>query len=126
MAAVVVTGGLAGCKATTEDHGRQNISAAYSAPTLSSDLPSTVRVQAAIAAAESALRDRGYTIGERRTTEDTGFVTAKAPNPGWLEKTTVRARVAGSTTRVTIDVEPWGDQALSRAILDDILKRLGL
>lgn len=116
----------AGCKSTVESQGRSRTSAAYSAGTLSADLPSTVRVQAAIAAAESALRDRGYTIGTRRATEDTGFVEAKAPRAGWLEKTTVAAKISGGGTRVTVNVEPWGDQSLSRAILDDVLKRLGM
>lgn len=117
---------LPACSTTVQDHGRQNISAGYSGSTLSANLPASVRVQAAIAAAESALRDRGYAIGQRRSTEDTGFVNATPPNAGWMEKTTVAARVSGPGTRITVEVHPWGDQALSRAILDDILKRLGL
>lgn len=126
--AVCVVGALAGagCETTVESQGRSRTSAAYSVGALSADLPSTVRVPAAIAAAESALRDRGYTIGARRATEDSGFVEAKLPRAGWLEKTKIQAGVSGGGTRVSVKVEPWGDEAQSRAILDDVLKRLGM
>lgn len=115
-----------GCRAKVEQQGRMGTTAAYSAGSLSADLPATVRVQAAVAAAESALRDRGYTIGARRASEDSGFVEAKLPRPGLFERTKVEARVTGGGTRLTVKVEPWGDEPASRAILDDVLKRLGL
>lgn len=125
-ASLLALAAAGGCKTTVESQGKSRTSAAYSAGTLTADLPSTVRVQAAMAAAESALRDRGYTIGSKRATEDSGFVMAKQPRAGWMEKTTITAKISGGGTRVTVDVEPWGDQAQSRAILDDVLKRLGM
>ncbi|MCC6677416.1 MAG: DUF3568 family protein [Phycisphaerales bacterium] len=123
---LIAAAATAGCRSTVESQGKSRTSAAYSTGTLSADLPSTVRVQAVIAAAESALRDRGYTIGTRRAAEDSGFVEGKLPRPGLLEKTKVEARVSGGGTRVLVKVEPWGDEAASRAILDDLLKRLGM
>lgn len=117
---------LPGCKASVEQQGHTGTLAKYSGGVLSADLASTVRVQAVIAAAESAMRDRGYTIGARRASEDSGFVEAKLPRPGLFERTQVSSKVTAGGTRVSVKVEPWGDEAASRAILDDVLKRLGL
>ena len=91
-----------------------------------------MRVPAVMAAAESALVQRGYSVVSRRGTEDSGRVEAVPPGarhsvwPGASERVLVSARVTPRGTQVKVTVEPLGDEAIARAILDDMLYRLGI
>lgn len=105
--------------------GTHETLATYSYRKLSADLPDSVRVQAAAAAAQAALLDSGYSIKESAVTDDSARIEALPPDAGMLEKVVVTVAAAGASTRIGIVVEPWGNQARSRAILDRILSRLG-
>jgi hypothetical protein len=117
---------LAGCRGTSEPAGSsRDQEATYRRRTLSTDLPPQVRVPSVAAAAEMALRHRGYAVTRSPTTEDYARIEGEAPNPGWCEKVVIRARQTPSRTRIEIIAEPLGDQTLSRAVLDEMLVALG-
>lgn len=100
--------------------------AAYGVRKLRTELPSSVRVPAVIAAADAALRDRGYGVTLSHATEDSGRVEAEPRTAGVLKSVVVMAKTIPDGTRVEVLVTPWGSEAKSRSILDGILVRLGL
>lgn len=118
---------LVGCKAKPGAQGTdRTIMAAYGVRKLRTELPPTVRVQAVVAAADGALRDRGYGVKSSHATEDSGRVVGEARGGGPLQSVVVLSRVVPDGTRVEVLLKPWGDEERSRAILDDILVRLGM
>jgi hypothetical protein len=118
---------LAGCRAAPAYQGvKHEVLATYQYRRLRTDIPGSVRVPAAIAAAESSLRNRGYAVRSSTATEDRGRVEAVPPDAGLFEEVVVSAAAVGGATRVDIVIEPMGDQVRSRAIMDGILSRLGL
>lgn len=119
-------GFLSGCKASLGDAGQSRIEAAYRLGTLRATLPDSVRVPAVTAAAQAALIGRGYSIFNIDETAERARVTARAPGAGEFESTLVTARIVPAGTEVAIDFNPLGDEAASRALLDAILRRLGL
>jgi hypothetical protein len=124
MIAVAV---IAGCQEPrTAAQGERGVSATYAGRSLSADLPMEARVPAVLSAADAALRRRGWSIEERSETEDRGRIIARAPRSSDLEKLRVEARVIGSGSRVTLVSEPFGDEVVSRAVLDEILRNLGM
>jgi hypothetical protein len=127
VVAAAMLGALAGCKAR---HGYQGsdgeVLAGYGVRKLRTELPARVRVQAVVAAADAALRDRGYAVKTAHATEDLGRVVAEPPGAGPLQSVVVTAEVVPDATRVEVLLKPWGDEARSRAILDGILVRLGM
>lgn len=73
-------------------------------------------------AAERALQDLDMAITAREKDGLTGQLTARASGD---RKVTVRLRkVTGTATEVRIRVGTWGDEALSRQILEQIERRL--
>jgi hypothetical protein len=127
VAAPLLGGASAGCKAKAGYQGAErDVLAAYGVRKLRTELPATVRVPAVVAAADAALRDRGYAVASSHATEDTGRVEAEPRGAGPLKSVVVTARVIPDGTRVEVMLKPWGDEAKSRAILDGILVRLGL
>ena len=85
-----------------------------------------MNVQTVAAAGETALRARGYSIDEKSVTHDHARLVARsARDQDWLEQTAFESYVTPNGTGVMVRVEPWGDEAASRAILDDVLARLG-
>ena len=118
---------LGGCKGTPAYQGNQrDILATYRVRRLSAELPSTVRVPAAVAAAKAALLQRGYAITSASTTEDSGQVEAAPADAGLFESISIDIRQSSRGTRVQIIAEPIGNQTKSRAILDAMLTELGL
>lgn len=116
--------GLVGCQARVT-HVAGN-TAMYAGRTLTTTLPDDVRVPAVLAAADATMRARGYTVRHRRDTMDNGFVVAVPPERSLGEKVTVHASIARGGTFVQITADPFGNHALSAAILDAVLQRLGL
>jgi hypothetical protein len=131
---LVVMVALAGCATKPRVQRVGPVLASYSFRTLTADLGADLRVPAVVTAAEFALADRGYTVSSRWMTEDAGRVIAHAqgsaigfgPRDAMLEKVVVSAALTASGTRVKVTAEPMGNEAFSRAILDDMLRRLGL
>lgn len=115
---------LSSCRSHRAYHN--DVSALYALTTLSADLPDETRVPAIIAAADHALRSRGYAVTHRSSTLDTGRVIAEAHGSTVLERVVVTASITSVGHRVTITCQPIGDEAASRAILDAILTRLNL
>ena len=118
--------GAAGCATQPRLQGHSEILASYSGRTLKAELPDRVRVPGSLAAAAGALVGRGYTIESREVTDDSGRIVARRPDAGRLEKVVVRSRLTPRAVGISITLEPWGDEVLSRAILDDVLTRLAL
>lgn len=116
---------VAGCKAKPAWQGRGDVLALYQFRTLSAEFPDQIGVPAVVASAEAALRSRGYAVTRSETTRDKGVVHAKKPNPEMLEKVVVIVRLSRLGTRVELRLDPFGDEPQSRAILDDMLVRLG-
>ncbi len=105
---------------------QQDITATYKGRTLRADLPGTARVPAVIAAADQTFRARGYAVQRSTATEDAGEIVANAPRHSSLPRVVVSASRGVETTGVEVMVEPFGDQELSRSVLDGVLQRLGL
>lgn len=126
-AAALALASLGGCKAKSGYQGSdRDVLAAYGVRKLRTELPATVRVQAVVAAADAALRDRGYGVTKSHATEDAGRVEAEPRTAGPLQSVVVTAKVIPDGTRVEVLMKPWGNEAKSRAILDGILVRLGM
>jgi len=117
---------LTGCKARIEGAGAEReVQASYQFRSLSADLPEGVSIRAAAAAAQSALRSRGYVITRSDTTSDRARIEAKSHGDGWLDKVVFEASLAGAGPRASFTSEPFGDEAASRALMDAMLARLG-
>lgn len=103
------------------------IMAEYAMGTLSTTLGPEVSVATLRAAAEQTLRARGYIITDSVGTADHMRIkaTSRSGSEGTLEHTTIAARVTYSRTRLEIESGTFGDEAASRAIMDDLLRRLG-
>ena len=117
---------VGGCKSHPASAGNdRQLTATYRGRVLSTELPGGVRVPSVAAAAEMALRHRGYSITSKASTEDYARIEGEPPKSGWGEKLVIRARQTPSNTKVEIVAEPLGDQTLSRSVLDEMLVALG-
>jgi len=129
-AVAVACGVLAGCVAATQPSSWEpgpGVTATYFGGGLSANLPAGVRVPAVVAAADEALGSAGYVVTARDVTLDRGRVVARAADPRLSgRRVLVRAFPHGDGSRATIRVEPGGDPAMSREIMERMLTRLGL
>lgn len=116
----------AGCQTPVREEGDSRTPAAYNFGTLEADVPLRYRVPAVLSASEAALRRRGYAVSAGATTEDQGSVRGQAAATSEASDVTVSARVVPSGTRIGIKVGFFGDETTSRAVMDEILRRLGL
>ncbi len=107
-------------------HGTTGITAAYSAGTLSAVLPPEVAVPAAVAAMEQTFRSRGYSIAKSTATGEQGLILARPPRTTTFPEVEVIITSVIGGTRVAISNKPWGDEGLSRSLMDSMLQRLGL
>jgi len=118
---------LAACSPEVKSQGQQkDMTASYSTRTLSASLPDTARVPAIIAAADQTLRARGYAVQKSSATEEAGEIIANAPRYNNYPRVRLRATRMTDATQVEVTVEPFGDQELSRSVLDGVLQKLGL
>jgi hypothetical protein len=89
-------------------------------------LPEPVPVRSVAAAAEAALRDRGYTIMRRRTTDEAAHLVARAPARELGRQWTVEARATGDgRTSLSVDPGGWDNEAGAEVMMDEVLRRLG-
>lgn len=117
---------MGACRAPSLDqHGTSRVTAAYQGRTLSAELPERIRPPAVIAAAEQSLTARGYTIVDREATADAARLLARPPAGHDLKNVVIRAELSRTGTTVWVRQQPFGDEAISRAILDAVLRRLG-
>lgn len=131
LAALALVSALAltGCQTSERYQGESRTVAAWRGRTLSAELPDAVTVPGAHYAAVEALQARGYAIEADEATRDRGFVSARAPDGtplGGYRRVVVRTRLTPAAVGLGITLEPAGDEVAARAILDDVLARLGL
>lgn len=126
--AAVVAVLLGGCatERVVVPQGKTGIAAAYDGFGLDVNLPARVPVPSAIIAGEQALLRRGNTVTAMESTAEGGRVVARPPSRRLHSKITIVANQVGGATAMRIEVEPFGDEAACRSILDDMLVRLGL
>jgi hypothetical protein len=120
--------GAAACTSSAR-HGRSQLQAEYTGRKLTVVLPADVTVAQAAAAAESALLAGGYVLSERTVVSDRARLVGAAPVRAGLgpnPRPVVAIRPIASGTEATVTLEPFGDEEVSRRILDDMLVRLGL
>lgn len=120
---------VAGCSAPEaryDWHGKSQTLAAFDSGSLHTELPRTVPVHSAVAAAEMVLERRGYTITASESTDDRGRVVARPADAKLLRKITVTSRLTQTGTAVSIRTDPGGHEHISRDILERMLTRLGL
>jgi len=79
-----------------------------------------------VSAADATLRRRGYSIKSGATTEDRGEVCGEPAASSDAASVRVNAFVVPGATRIGVKVGWLGDETLSRAIVDEVLQRLGL
>jgi hypothetical protein len=113
------------CSPRLGQAGRSDVAAAYSMGTLTTELGPEVSILAVSAAAERALRARGYAVEESRATEDRARLIAARAGHGPFEKAIVESWVTHRGTAVAVRIDPFGDEPASYAIMDDLLSRLG-
>jgi hypothetical protein len=89
-------------------------------------LPPEVSVPSAIAASEQTVRSRGYSVVSSTATDDLGRLICRPPRSDSFPRVNIQSQRTGPGTALTIEVEPLGDQELSRSLLDAIMQRLGL
>jgi hypothetical protein len=117
---------FAGCQPSVSSQGKQrDVLAAYQFGTLDSKLGPEIQVLTVRAAAEQALRSRGYVVEKVSGGGDRTRIQARAAGQGGWDKVVVESWIGDRFTGVSVKVEPWGDEAESRAILDAVLNRLG-
>lgn len=124
LAAGLVIGGCS--KPHVAIQGTRGIEATYSLGTLSATLPHEATVPAVIAAADQTARARGYTVVSSAGTDERGRLVSRPPRSDSFPRVVIAAARTGTGTRVTLEMQPMGDQDLCRSMLDGILQRLGL
>src|SRR5215813_6854318 len=82
---------LPACSPKLGTAGRSDVAAAYSMGTLTTELGPEVSILAVSAAAERALRARGYAVEESHATEDRSRLIAARAGHGWWEKAVVES-----------------------------------
>jgi hypothetical protein len=120
---------LAGCQVSERYQGQSRIVATWQGRTLTAELPDAVRVPGAHYAAVEALLARGYAIEADEATADRGLVVGRGPDSTIMagyRRVVVRSALTPQHVGLSLTVEPVGDEVLARAILDDVLLRLGL
>ncbi|MDX2130460.1 MAG: hypothetical protein SFY69_00215 [Planctomycetota bacterium] len=122
----IVAGALGGCSPAVKSHGQSGLEATYSARTLSAVLPASARIPAVVAAAEDTVRARGYAVVRADATEELGTLVARPPRTSDYPVLELTADLVPNGTRVRLVVKPFGDQEMSRSILDGTLQRLGM
>lgn len=124
--ALIALSSLTACNPTYRTHGQSNIVARYSGIELTADLPSSVSVNAALAAAEEQFRDQGYSILSSTATEMGGEVVGLAPRANDYPRATVKVAAGDGVTKVAIWKSPINEEALCRGILTRMCRKLGL
>jgi hypothetical protein len=126
MVLVAVGAMLPACQPSVASQGqKRDVLAAYQFRTLEAKLGPEVQVLTVRAAAEQALRSRGYVVSAVSGAADRSRIEAKAAGKGELDKVVIESWVGNRFTGVSVTCEPWGDEAESRAVLDAVLNRLG-
>lgn len=126
LAAFAAAALLSGCATQPRLQGHTDVLATHSGRTLAAELPDPIRVPGALAAAAEALLSRGYTIENRQVTADYGRVIARRPSAPAPERVVIRSQLTPRAVGLTITLEPFGNEVIARAILDDTLARLAL
>lgn len=128
-AILLIAAVLTGCQTSERYQGESRTVATWQGRTLSIELPDAVTVPGAHYAAVEALLARGYAIDADEATRDRGYLAAKGPDGtalGSYKRVVVRTGLTPSAVGLGITLEPAGDEVVARAILDDVLVRLGL
>ena len=115
-----------GCNPTYRTHGTTNIVGRYTGVELQAELPGTVSVQSAVAAAEEQFRDQGYSILKSKSTDSEAEVVGLAPRMNDYPRATVRIEAGDGVTKVSIWKSWPNEEALCRGILSRMCKKLGL
>lgn len=106
-------------------HGQEPVVAVYANKTLQTELPQTVPPQSVRAAAERLLRDRGYTITSSEATNDRTRVVARPPDSRLFRRIVVGSSLGSGGTRLSVHIEPGGNETTSRDMLEGMLTLLG-
>lgn len=129
LLSLVALAAACGCQTSERYQGHSHTVATWQGRTLRVALPDAVRVPGAHYAAVEALLARGYAIDLDEATADRGHIVAREPDAsvlgGW-RRVVVRTRLTPSDVGMSLSLEPVGDEVVARAILDDVLRRLGL
>lgn len=125
-AIALASGGCAQQQQTYVGQRSNPIYATESLGTLEAVIPEAMAVRSVLAAAEAALRDRGYTIWSRRTTDERGRIEARPPSRDLGRRWIVEARATeNGQTALSVEARPWAEDGACRVLMDSILERLG-
>ena len=117
---------LSACQSSYRAQGNDGTVGTYSYGRASVRIAEPLRIQTIIAAANTALRARGYTIESTESTADAGRIVARQPDFKSFEKLVISAALVPGAVEISITQQPFGNEERSRALIDAILKRLGM
>ncbi len=125
-AAAALAPASCGGRRSVDWQGERKILSTYSGGRLYADLPRGVTTHAIMAAGESALAHRGYTIARREATADRAVLVALPPDPRLGQRVTNRGRVLREGATLEIRFDPWGNDTASREIAESMLTLMSL
>jgi hypothetical protein len=90
------------------------------------ELPPDYTPDQLVAAAEAALRSRGYTLGSRaRVLDEPAVITGRLGGVPHPVEAQISIRTYISAHRINVSIQPWGNDAEGRLLLRAMLARLG-
>ncbi len=128
--AVVAVGIVGGCQSDPEPVGMDedsSLTATYSFGTMTTNVSrGGIGVRDVASAAEAMFRRQGFTVRSAEITSNKARVAGSEVGSGNFQATIVSATKTEAGVRIEVHVEPFGDEAQSRTVMNDILGRLGL
>ena len=116
---------VAGCQTSVRSQGAQGNVGTYRMGTARVKLADPVRIPTAMAAANVVMRNKGFTVETSRVSDDEGRLVARQPGTANFDRVIVMVQQVPGALEIAITCEPFGEEEMSRSIMDAVLYRLG-
>jgi hypothetical protein len=116
---------VAGCHPSVRPQGAQGNVGTYRLGTARVKLTDPVRIPTVMAATNAVMRNKGLTVETSRVSDDEGRLVARQPGTASFDRVIVNVQQVPGALEIGITCEPFGDEEMSRSLMDAILYRLG-